>query len=443
VIKTGNILDGQTQVMTCGPLGSRAELQPGRLPWSPEGGDPLRKLSHLALFGHRGGADRNGPVALADPARPEGATQDRNAWSIIGLLRGENRGDVEHKGIHYDTGTVFRGPGYAISTRRAALDLAVVRRELEIIRDDLHANAVRIVGSDVGRLTAVAEIALGLGLEVWFSPAFFEYSPEETTARLVAAAEAVARLEAAHPGRVVFVAGSELTLFMPGILPGKSVTERLQGLKADPTLLGNGKLDSYLTALVPGLRIAFDGPLTYASLAFEQVDWAPFDYVGVDHYREARTKDRYVEMLGPFLATGKPVIITEFGMRTVRGAESSGALGFGVTDTTRLWLHTRPVIGRFFRPRLNGSFQRDEAMQAREIAETLDELERSGVAGALLSTFATPGAKTDDNPRYDVDMDSMSLVKALPGGRHGLAYPDMPWEPKEAFTAVARHFAEH
>jgi hypothetical protein len=29
-------------------------------------------------------------------------------------------------------------------------------------------------------------------------------------------------------------------------------------------------------------------------------------------------------------------------MRTYRGAESSGALGFGITDTTRLWLHTRP-----------------------------------------------------------------------------------------------------
>ena len=104
-------------------------------------------------------------------------------------------------GVHYDTGTVFRGPGYAISTRRAALDLSAVRRELEIIRDDLRANAVRIVGSDVGRLTAVAGIALGLGLEVWFSPAFFEYPPEETTARLVAAAEPAARLAAAHPGR--------------------------------------------------------------------------------------------------------------------------------------------------------------------------------------------------------------------------------------------------
>jgi len=349
---------------------------------------------------------------------------------------------MQHQGIHYDTGTVFRGPGYAISTRRPGLDLAVVRRELEIIRDDLHANAVRVVGSDVRRLTAATEIALGLDLEVWFSPAFFEYSPEETTTRLVAAAEAAAPLEAAHPGRVILVAGGELTLFMPGILPGKSVTERLQGLKADPEQLRNGKLAGYHAALVPKVRAVFAGPLVYASLAFEQVDWGPFDYVGVDHYREARTKDRYVEMLEPFLATGKPVIVTEFGMRTFRGAESSGALGFGVTDTTRLWLHTRPVIGRFFRSRLNGTFERDEAMQAREISETLDELEGSGVAGALLSTFATPEAHTDDNPRYDVDMDSMSLVKALPGGHHGTLYPDMPWEPKVAFAAVARHFAD-
>ncbi|MHB8611229.1 MAG: hypothetical protein ACYDAL_02215 [Candidatus Dormibacteraceae bacterium] len=71
-------------------------------------------------------------------------------------------------------------------------------------------------------MTAVTEVALGLGLEVWFSPNYFEYPLEETTTRLVAAAEAAAPLEAVHPGRVVFVAGSELTLFMQGIVAGKS-----------------------------------------------------------------------------------------------------------------------------------------------------------------------------------------------------------------------------
>jgi hypothetical protein len=350
---------------------------------------------------------------------------------------------LQHQGVHYDTGTVFRGPGYAISTRRSALDTSVVRRELEIIRDDLHANAVRIVGSDVARLTAVADIALNVGLEVWFSPTFFEYSLEETTNLLVTAATSAAGLAMTNRGRVVFVAGSELTLFTPGIIAGKSVTARVETFKADPSVLGNGKLNEYLALLVPRLRTVFDGPLIYAALSFEQVDWGPFDYVGVDHYRDARIKDRYLDMLQPFLATRKPVIVTEFGMRTYHGAESSGALGFGIIDTTRLWLHTRPVIGHLFRQRLNGAYQRDEAMQARELADTLDELERSGVAGALLSTFVTPEAHTDDDPRHDIDMDSMSLVKSLPGGRHGTGYPDMAWEPKESFTAVARHFAGH
>ena len=347
---------------------------------------------------------------------------------------------MQHRGVHYDAGTTFRGPGYAISTRRADLNPSVVRRELQIIRDDLHANAVRVVGSDVDRLVAVAQIALDVGLEVWFAPSYFEYSPLATSARVVAAARAVAPLEVAHPGRVIIIVGAELTLFMKGLVAGRSVTERLDTVRADPSRLADGRLDAYLAGLVPAVRAVFDGPLTYASLLFERVDWTLFDYVGVDHYRDARNADRYVDALAPFLATGRPVIVTEFGMRTFVGAASSGALGFGIMDTTRLWLHTRPVIGRVVRARVRAGFHRDENVQARELDATLDELERAGVAGALLSTFVTPEARTDDDPRYDVDMDSMSLVSSLPAGRHGTTYPDMTWEPKQSFWVVARHF---
>ncbi len=347
---------------------------------------------------------------------------------------------MQHRGVHYDTGTTFRGPGYAIATRRGELDLSVVRRELQIIRDDLHANAVRIVGSDSERLIAVARIALERGLEVWLSPALFEYSPSETAARVVDVARAAAPLGAAHPGRVIVIVGAELTLFMKGLVAGRSVTERLHNLRGDPSRLADGKLDEYLAGLVPAVRAVFDGPLAYASLLFERVDWTPFDYVGVDHYRDARTADHYVDVLQPFLDTGRPVIVTEFGMRTFAGADSSGTLGFGIVDTTRLWLHTRPVIGRFVRARVRAGFQRDEDVQARQLDDTLDELERSGVAGALLSTFVTPESRTDDDPRYDLDMDSMSLVSSLPAGRHGTTYPDMAWEPKRSFIVVARHY---
>ncbi len=149
---------------------------------------------------------------------------------------------MQHQGVHYDTGPVFRGPGYAISTRPPALDMAVVRRELEVVRDDLHAHPVRIVGSQVDRMTAVAEIACGLGIEVWFPPAVFEYSMDETTARLVAAAKEAPRLDGVQPGRVIFVAGSELTLLMRGLIERSSVTDPLKRLKADPALLGHGEL---------------------------------------------------------------------------------------------------------------------------------------------------------------------------------------------------------
>ena len=131
---------------------------------------------------------------------------------------------MRHQGVHYDTGTC--SAARAMSSRRAGRHSTCrwCGASSRSSADDLHANAVRIVGSDLGPMTAVAEIALELGLEVWFSPAFFEHSLEETAARLVAAAEAATPLCTAHPGRVVFVAGSELTLFGPGLVVGKSVT---------------------------------------------------------------------------------------------------------------------------------------------------------------------------------------------------------------------------
>jgi hypothetical protein len=39
----------------------------------------------------------------------------------------------------------------------------------------------------------------------------------------------------------------------------------------------------------------------------------------------------------------------------------------------------------------------------------------------------------------DFDMASAGLVKVFEG-RCGLRYPDMPWEPKIAFTALAEYY---
>jgi hypothetical protein len=353
-------------------------------------------------------------------------------------------GWVNRRGIIYNTGIVFSGPGYKVDTR-PKLSEQTARRELQIIRDDLHCNAVRLCGRDRDRLIRVAQDALDLGLEVWLSPTLWNSSAEATQHYFVSAAKQAERLREQHPGRVVFVLGGELTLFMHGIVPGQDVAQRtsaaLTRVKAGDHS-ANDRLNDFLEDASAAVRAVYHGPLTYASLIWEQVDWDLFDIIGVDHYRAGKVKDRYTEMLRPLLGLGKPVVVTEFGMRTYQGANSEdGALGFGVTDTTRVFLHQLPGVGRLFRVRLNGDYVRDEAMQARELAETLAILQAEGVDGAFVNEFVTPEATVDDKPRYDLDMNAFSLVKAYRHGT-GTTYPDMNWEPKASFAAVAACYAQ-
>src|SRR5579885_2420470 len=69
------------------------------------------------------------------------------------------------KGITYDTGFFNAG----ISTHEP-FDPDRVKREMRIIHDDLHCNAVRITGGNANRLEIAAKHAADVGLEVWFSP---------------------------------------------------------------------------------------------------------------------------------------------------------------------------------------------------------------------------------------------------------------------------------
>lgn len=267
---------------------------------------------------------------------------------------------MKRRGVSYDVGRVL-GINW-----RPTFDPDVVRGELTVIHDDLHCNAVRICGRDLGRLVTASSIALDLGFEVWLSTELWNKSQKTTLAYLGRAAKAAETLRQKAPDRVVLSVASEATLFTMGIIPGRTLTLRLAYLFRE---FDSGKhvapLRSFLQEAVETARSTFGGPLTYASLIFEDVDWALFDLVGVDHYREARVKDRYVEMLAPRFATGKPVIITEFGMRTYRDADTSGALGFGVTDPKSLVLHRLPAAARFIRPHIKkGDYIRDEEYQA-------------------------------------------------------------------------------
>jgi len=328
----------------------------------------------------------------------------------------------------------------------------IVRRELKIIKDDLHCNAVRISGLDIKRLIFASEAALDTGLEVWFAPQLWDKSPDKTLKYIVKTAAAAQTLNQRYPDRVVFSVGSESTLFMQGIVPGRNLTARIK----NPSFIAivkagehNKPLNEYLAKVNKAARGVFHGKVTYASLVWEAVDWSLFDFVGVDHYRINRIEDKYIEMLKPSFSHDKPVVITEFGYGTCHGGIgsegllSSSGLSGGIIDIKSQFLHQIPLLGRLIRPRTKGVHVRDEQWQARKLVENLKVLDDAGVDGAFISQFISQITPYSDDPKYDLDMASSSLVKYFDDGKQGSTYPDMPWEPKESFKAVADYYTKH
>jgi len=347
---------------------------------------------------------------------------------------------MNRKGVIYDVGSVT-GLNW-----RPVFDPPIVHRELEIIKNDLHCNAVRIRGQDLHRLMVAAQDALEQGLEVWFSPELWNKTPEQTLRYIGKAALAAEPLRKRWPDQLVFSVSSEATLFMQGIVEGRTIHKRMSRPSFRATIQAgkqNGPLQQYLQRATERVRQVFHGQVTYASLIWEQVDWKLFDIVGVDHYWHERIQDRYLALLQPLFACGKPVVITEFGFPSSQGAgQADGLMSLGGNaDLTTLILHQLPGIGRWIKPRVKRLVERDETLQATRLVTQLKLLESAGVDGAFVFTFSFPLSPYDDNPYYDLDRASASLVKSYVGGKHGTTYPEMMWEPKESFRAVADYYA--
>jgi hypothetical protein len=94
------------------------------------------------------------------------------------------------RGINYDIGTPFRKEELS----RPDFDESVVKKEIEIIKNDLHCNAIRISGFDIQRLVQTAKFALEQRLQVWLSPAYIDATTEEATKYLVECAIAAEKL---------------------------------------------------------------------------------------------------------------------------------------------------------------------------------------------------------------------------------------------------------
>ena len=325
------------------------------------------------------------------------------------------------KGINYDTGARLSG-GWT----REAFDSSVVRREMQVIAGDLHCTAVRISGSDPDRLTIAGEHAADAGLEVWFAPFPCDLTAEQM---LPLFAECAARAEdlRRHGAGVVLVPGGELSIFARGFLPGDDLFARTALLTRPGPDLGSllsavpARLNAFLAEAVGIVRNGFGGKVTYASLLFERVDWTPFDYVAVDGYRAAHNAATFREEIRDLHRHGRPVAVTEFGCCTYRGAADRGARG---------WL----IVDRDHEPwRLDGDYHRDEDEQAAYLRDLLHVFEQENVDSAFWFTFAGYKYPHHAGLRRDLDLASYGVVKLD---------PDMSWEPKASFHALAAEYGK-
>ncbi|MFE7355188.1 hypothetical protein ACFU8Q_18810 [Streptomyces sp. NPDC057543] len=336
------------------------------------------------------------------------------------------------KGISYDTGFVS---GEEISRER--FDPNVVRRELGIIRDDLHCTAVRVIGGDPERLELAATYAADLGLEVWFSPYPLELTTDQMLALFADCAERAERLRQRGVD-IVFVAGAELSLMNKGFLPGDTQEDRLELVLNEqdrlPRRVGelSARVNDFLGKAVPLVREHFGGRITYAAIPLERIDWTMFDIVSVDLYRSAEVADQFADGVRTLVAQGKPVAITEFGTTAYRGA---GDLGGRCMEIVEYDKNSGAPI------RLNGEYVRDEAGQAAYLRELLEIFDAGGVDSTFAFLFALGNFphRPDGDPRDDLDLASPGIVKVLED-RQGDTYPDMPWEPKAAFTELADYY---
>ncbi|MEO3751338.1 abortive phage infection protein [Streptomyces sp. B6B3] len=334
---------------------------------------------------------------------------------------GAGGGGLTHRGVLYEC-VSGESPATGWSARR-------MRRDLRVIRDELHATSVGVFGDGVERLAATATEAAERGLRVWLQPRLADRPKREILDHLAETGRVAERLR--RQGADVHLSvGCEFLLFVPGIVPGDNVLERIENVldgNFDPELMQRRLTDFIERSTAVG-RSVFGGPLTYGAAHGDEVDWDLFDVVSVDYYEYHPDRSGYAADLAPYRRWGKPVAITECGTCTYEGAPRDGGMGWYSVDYTK-----EPA-------EIRGDLVRSERTQAEYLAEVLDVYESMNLYAALVYSFVSPDSPHSPDPRYDLDMASYSLTKPI---REDFLDPaaGWHWEPKEAFHAVAERFA--
>jgi hypothetical protein len=338
---------------------------------------------------------------------------------------------MKYLGINYDTGTKTTTGGRT----RELFDIRIVTREIWIIKNELGFNAIRISGEDIGRIRVAAEIALKMGLAVWFSPSL-RYDDQENAMEHIVQGAILAETLRSHYPDLIYVAECELTLFTSGFVKGVTGMDRIKGMFGPVSLIKNilglprrynDRLNRFLAQAVGEIRKRFHGRISYASGSWEKVNWELFDIVGVDLYRASYNKNTYDKDLRHYKSLGKPLSIMEFGCCSYQGADDKGPMGWAIVD----WKNERPS--------LKGEYVRDETVQSNYLLELLEVYDKEEVFAAFVFTFASYNYIHHEDPAYDLDMAAYGIVRVVADNEPG--YQGMPWTPKKSFFQLGGYNA--
>jgi hypothetical protein len=371
---------------------------------------------------------------MTDPvsglARTDGATA-RTAAAPRGF---------DYRGVAYDTGTNFEtGQG---SLSRTVWSAAAMAEELSAISDQLNCNSVTIYGSDLGRMAAAAAAAVERDLHVWLQPRLVD-QPQRDILEHLAEAATLAESLRGQGARINLTVGAVHLIFAPGIVPGGQYHERMANAYADlehRVLRPTGRIDfaaaapalnAFLERAAAVARANFHGKISYSAAPFEEVDWHLFDFIGLMYQYVPvylPSQAQHIAQVDRYRRWGKPILIAEFGTATDRDAEQRAFLFFDIVD------RTKPV------PTIIDGYQRDEGAQAAYHLKMFDTFAQAGVHGVAVSEFIHPTHPHSADPRLDLDMASMAIVKTI---RADFADPASAyrWEPKESFHAIADYYA--
>jgi hypothetical protein len=357
---------------------------------------------------------------LAGAGAVGAATVLGTAGQAVAAGTGNRRG-LKYRSVCYTLGA-GETPGTAWSAAR-------MRKDVRAIKRDLHANSIKVTGDGVERLTTTAAQAAERGLHIWMEPTLGDQPEQDILDHMAECGRFAERLRR-QGTKVDFSVGCEFWLFVPGIVPGANVLERIENLQNgtfDPVHMQR-ELRRFIARAAQVGRSVFKGRLSYASAQGDEVDWNLFDIVGLDYYSYFPRRSEYVRELKEYLRWGKPLAITEFGTCAYVGAPEQGGMGWAVVDYTK-----DP-------PEIIGNPVRSERTQAGYLTELLSVFESMGLYAAMAFEFVTPDQPHRPEPRYDLDMASYSIVKTIKDNPND---PSSGWhgEPKEAFNALARRYS--